>query len=283
MTTGHSRSLITSLVPGSRLDVQHSAVASWFQSGFEVATFNAPSELEDVSKDFPGVTCATALRDGRLATGRPVVFINDLLQKLRDTGFSVGGIINSDILIAPKSNIRAFLEDMPNDCLLACPRTEVHDFSEDQGTLDLLGYDAFLFHRTLLPDWNETRFCLGMPFWDHWFPMMALLAGRRLLKPVSADFRHIPHPVSRDDSFFMFNDHFAEIMISKMRDNQIGFGEGFEVTAYGGLREAAVRESEASAPDDHHSQAFAELAQYFDGLTKYVIKFIDEQAEKIVL
>ena len=79
----------------------------------------------------------------------------------------------------------------------------------------------------------------------------------------------------------MFNGHFAEIMISQMPNNDIGFGDRFDYSSFQSLWTAAL-----SKPDIHFnlpqaSPILEDLARFFDSLTKYVIHFIDERSEKI--
>ncbi len=273
--------LCTSLVPGSRLDMQRAAIQSWHRAGFQVTTLNSHHEAAAVAEVFPEVDCETVLRDGKMATGKPVVFINDILKHIGDTKSDRGGIINSDILLTLTSPVDEFAANLPEDTLLICPRTDVNEPDQKDGLLDPVGYDAFFFHRGLLRDWNETRFNLGMPFWDHWFPMISLLSGRRVLKLISDEFRHVRHAVERDNSFFMFNSHFAEIMVSQMPNNDIGFGDEFDYRAYPALWAAARAEGKNASNSSQVTPALKDLATFFDNLSKYVVHFIDARSEKI--
>ena len=38
-----------------------------------------------------------------------------------------------------------------------------------------IGYDYFLMSGDLLGDFADSPFCMGMPFWDYWMPLVALL------------------------------------------------------------------------------------------------------------
>jgi len=273
-----SQLIATSIAPGSRIDVQRRAVESWQEAGLNFVSLNSPAEIERLAGDFPDVEFIPLLRDARLTAGKPVIYINDILQHFRESGVDRFGIINSDIFV--NGTVMDFVNGQPDGTFVACPRTEVENFGDVSGSLDPLGYDAFFFSRVTLPVWNETQFCLGMPFWDHWFPMMPLLAGRTCRKLHSAAFQHIPHPVSRDDSFFMFNDHFAGHIIAAMQGSIIGFGGGFKTEKFEILRDAAAAES-PGASEEIRLDRLRELAAYYDELSRYVVKFIDEKFEKI--
>ncbi len=271
--------IATSIAPGGRVDVQRRAVESWRQAGLTFVSLNSPAEIERLAGDFSDVDFIPQLRDARLAVGKPVIYINDILQHFRESEADRFGIINSDIFV--NGTVMDFINSQPKDAIIACPRTEVDNFGDTSGSLDPLGYDAFFFNRAALPVWNETQFCLGMPFWDHWFPIMPLLAGLTCRKLQSVAFQHIPHPVSRDDSFFMFNDHFAGHMVAAMQENGIGFGDGFAAEKFEILRGAAVIVETSNLEEDIRLNRIEELAAYYDELSRYVVKFIDEKFEKI--
>jgi hypothetical protein len=273
--------IATSIAPRARIDVQRRAVESWRQAGLSFVSLNSPAEIERLAGDFSDVDFIPQLRDARLAVGKPVIYINDILQHFRESSAGRFGIINSDIFV--NGAVMDFVNDQPEDAFVACPRTEVEDFGAPSGSLDPLGYDAFFFSRATLPVWNETQFCLGMPFWDHWFPMMPLLAGRTCRKLHSAAFQHIPHPVSRDDSFFMFNDHFAGHMAAAMQENAINFGDGFRSDRFEILRSTAAAAESFGASEEIRLNRMEELAAYYDELSRYTVKFIDEKFEKIEL
>ena len=279
--SNQSLTLCTSLIPGIPPDTQRAAIQSWHRAGFQVTTLNSHCEALAVMRDFPEETCETVFRDGQLAAGKPVIFINDILQHIGNTEDERAGIINSDILLMPNSPILELVANLPEDTLLTCPRTDVDQLDQKNGKLDPYGYDAFFFNRSLVGDWNETSFTLGMPFWDHWFPMMSLLSGRRVLKLISHEFRHVRHPVAWENSLFMFNSHFAEIMISQMLDNNIGFGDEFDYSSYTSLWASALSEKNAVPSPSQIAPALEDLARFFDSLTKYVIRFIHTRSEKI--
>ena len=93
---------------------------------------------------------------------------------------------------------------------------------------------------------------------------------------------HIPHPTSRDDSFFAFNNIFASIVINLMETNS-EFGKNFDTAAYQILRtnigdmdiENNTRKIEKNNVD--------KLAIFYDDLTKFVIKFLSSRSERVSL
>ena len=273
--------LVTSLVPGQRLDIQCEAVQSWSEYDFVIVSLNTQSEIEKLAGEFPNVKFLPQLRDGRIIAGKPVIYVNDILDYLQETKHKMCGIINSDIFLAPGYKIKERIETAVNGTLLISPRTDVSNFTAVNGTLDPYGFDAFFFDREMLTLWDQTQFCLGMPFWDHWFAIMPILNKQRVTKFVSSGIQHIPHSVHRDHSFFFFNDHFASRIISYIKNNNVGFGLDFDHSPYETLRAAALSSEAMSISEEPKTLHFENLAIFFDNLTKYVIWFIDERSEKI--
>jgi len=274
--------LVTSLVPGQRIDIQCETVQSWREYDFQIVSLNTQSEIDKLAGKFPSVRFLPQPRDGRIIAGKPVIYVNDILDYLQETKHKMCGIINSDIFLAPGYQIKERIGTAVNGTLLISPRTDVSNFTAVNGTLDPYGFDAFFFEREMLTIWEKTQFCLGMPFWDHWFSIMPILNKQTVTKFVSSGIQHIPHTVHRDHSFFFFNDHFASRIISHIKNNEIGFGLDFDHSPYKTLRAAALASEAVSTSEEPKTLHFENLAVFFDNLTKYVIRFIDERSEKII-
>ncbi len=194
--------IATSIAPGGRVDVQRRAVESWRQAGLTFVSLNSPAEIERLAGDFPDVDFIPQLRDARLAVGKPVIYINDILQHFRESGADRFGISNSDIFV--NGTVMDFVNDQPEDAFIACPRTEVDDFGASSGSLDL-------------------------------------------------------------------------------QDNTIGFGDGFRADRFEVLRGAAAAAESFGASEEIRLNRMEELAAYYDELSRYTVKFIDEKFEKVSL
>lgn len=252
--------IATSIAPGARIAVQATAVQSWLDTGFEVASLNAPEEIDALQGQFPGVEFIPQLRTGKLEAGKPVIYISELLHHLRQSGRRTVGIVNSDIFLPPNPGLMEFAAENSTGGLLFGPRQEVPDFGASTGKMDPFGFDYFFMDGAILRIWPETRFCLGMPFWDLWFPLVPIFAGLPAKKLISPVARHIPHSTQRDDSFFLFNNEFAEAVMP-----QLGGGESYKSLV-----------AEASTPE-----GMEKLAIWLDGLTRTAIGHIDANTEKI--
>ena len=56
----------------------------------------------------------------------------------------------------------------------------------------------------LLGDFADSPFCVGMPFWDYWMPLVALLKGRPLKALRSPVALHIAHETRWDDTIYVY-------------------------------------------------------------------------------
>jgi len=274
--------IATSIAPYSRLNIQDKAISSWIDHGFAVQSLNTINEINLLQPKFPNVEFIIQARTASLAIGKPMIYISDILHHFRSQNHKIVGIINSDIFLTNEFNLIEYFSIMAKNSLIYGPRTEVEDFNTSKGTLDPLGFDFFFFDRNFLNCWPETKFCLGLPFWDHWFPLIPLLLNLKV-KCLKKEFAlHIPHPTSRDDSFFAFNNIFASIVINLMETNS-EFGKNFDTAAYQILTtnisdmdiENNTRKIEKNNVD--------KLAIFYDDLTKFVIKFLSSRSERVSL
>lgn len=258
--------IATSIAPGGRENVQAAAVQSWLALGFDIVSLNTPEEIDALEKNFQGVKFIPQMRTAKLEIGRPVIYISDILHHLKQSQRKWVGIINSDIYLPPNQGLVDFVFRNISDSLLFGPRQEVPEFGSGNGHMDPFGFDFFFMDAGILRLWPEQKFCLGMPFWDLWFPLIPIFAGSGVKKLISPVAQHIPHPTQRDDSFFMFNNEFAEAVLPQLDHTEGG------VEAYRALvRKAGTQE------------ALEPLATYLDELTRHVIGYIDRKSEKITL
>ena len=208
--------LATSLVPGRDRELQAAAVASWRQAGFEVISVNGENEAGAVRAAFPGVAVIRAPRTGEQFARKPVPFIHDLLKSLRTACVGLKledctvGVINADIFLRPLPDLIPTLRREAKGSLVLGPRIDVTDASafagyQPTGTETYsVGYDWFCMSGDLLSDFADSPFCMGMPFWDYWMPLVALLKGRPLKTVTSPTALHVHHETRWDDTIYLF-------------------------------------------------------------------------------
>jgi len=270
----------TSIAPGTRIDIQRRAIESWRAAGLDIVSLNTRAEIDTLAHDFPDIAFVPVERTGKLLTGRDHVFIDDIVHHLAHSGATTVGIINSDIVLAPLPGLAAHIAEQAAHGLLCCPRLDLTEGSQSEGSVDPFGYDLFFFRPEAAILWDRTRLCLGQGYWDHYLPLMAILRGHPTLKILPPIGHHAAHEVKRDDSFFLFADEFAALATGYMADaypDEIDwsiFGKGFPKRAYAETRKAA----ESGRPQD--IEAFA---RHIDALTRYVIQFIDTNCRRVSL
>lgn len=60
-------------------------------------------------------------------------------------------------------------------------------------SLYLRGFDYFFFDRAAIPDMGDSGFCVGVPWWDIYFPFLFMLQGTRVKMNVSPVAYHLAH------------------------------------------------------------------------------------------
>ena len=202
--------LVTSIAPHD-IENQRRAMDSWLRAGFSVTSLNAESEIDQSRRLFPEIDFQSVTRDASAECGRPLVYLDDVFAFLRSNGSEVCGLINSDIhLRTDAATVRYVVEQARGSLLLAC-RTDVESMDNRIGEVFKHGFDVFLFDRGILDLVPSSKFCLGQPWWDYWFPSCILKMQRQIpLKLVTFPFiAHIRHPSSwnRDRNFEKYGLH----------------------------------------------------------------------------
>lgn len=283
--------ITTSIAPNHRIELQKQAIKSWLNIGMEVISLNTAEEIEKLQPIFRDITFVPQYRTGQALFGRPYIFISDILNYFRNKSHRICGIINSDISLAQDPNLKTFLYEQAHNSLLYGPRFQVNSFLEENGTLDPLGFDFFIFDRSLISDWAETYFCLGMPSWDHWFPLVSLLCGRNVKKLISQIAFHSYHEVSSDRAVIPFNNefvsqiikHFAltERNLSRLDStrNVVLFNKFQFTDSYNTIIEKI--KNDLKIVNDDKLINYKELAIFFDEFTRYSLRFLEKHSKKI--
>lgn len=207
----HERvNLVTSVAPHN-VENQQRAIDSWLRAGFSVTSLNAESEIDQTRKSFPEINFYPVTRDASSECGRPLVYLDDAFAFLRKNGTDVCGLINSDIhLRADAATVRYVVGQARGSLVMAC-RTDVESLTSHAGEVFKHGFDVFIFDRNILDIVPSSKFCLGQPWWDYWFPSCILGMQRQIsLKLVTFPFiAHIRHSSdwNRDRNFEKYGLH----------------------------------------------------------------------------
>ncbi len=189
--------IATSIAPGD-IETQRTAVDSWRKLGFDVVSLNCPDEISALREVFPDVRFVEVRREAGDSYGRPLVYFDEFLRYFRSQRSRICGIVNSDIHLISDQPIVPFIESHALDGLVYGPRTDVDSLDELQGEPCQTGFDFFFFDRSLIPCFPPSEFRIGLPWWDHWVPLVSILEGfatKRLISPFAY---HIRHPSKWD-------------------------------------------------------------------------------------
>jgi hypothetical protein len=177
--------LATSVPPGMRRPGPGGADAgpawrstcasSWPAPGWRVLSVNPAEEVDRLADLPPGIE-ATAAQPGVAETfGRPGTWVGDALGRAIATGAPVVGLINADIRLDLDARRRAALAGRARTRLVACNRMDIGHPGQVEGPFYRYGYDLLLMPRELAMAIDMRGFALGVPWWDYWFLLDALL------------------------------------------------------------------------------------------------------------
>ena len=285
--------LATSIIPNSRIKIQKLALNSWAENGFGIVSFNTPNEITKLADEFSTITFIPTIRTAEFYTGKPVPLISDILQYLDLSKQKYCGIVNSDIYFSSTSPLDVIIKKHIKNSFIYGARYEVNNLTSLKGKFDPFGFDYFIYDRQLANRWDDNRFCLGMPFWDHWFPLIPILNGHKVKKIVSPIARHETHLNSWSANTLAFNDEFVRILINyQMRDitthnNQKPTASLIDFNAidiqqpYYQIKTKLNEQSDKSLDNPQTYCLTEDLAKLFDRITIDILKFLEIHSEKI--
>jgi hypothetical protein len=297
--------VVTSIVPDRDHALHSTTTASWRAAGCEVISVNAASEIASIRAAFPDVKVVTAPATAERFAHKPVPYIHDLLKTLRSAcaAYDVPleqctvGIINADIYFRNGPALADTLRREAQGALILGPRVDVDasaSFTAYRPTGDetySVGYDYFFMSGDLLEDFADSPFCMGMPFWDYWLPLAALLQGRPLKSLNAPVALHVTHDTRWDYSIYLFFHSLVAYVIelcrkTTKRDDSAEarqFDLLFDVLShlYGGVFARGTDPAPGtSAPDP---AGIAVLADFYDRFQQVAVHHIKTRATPIAV
>ena len=297
--------LTTSLVPGCDEVLQRTKIESWQKLGFEVISVNGAKEAKALEGLYPSVKIAVIEKTAERIAGKPVPYIHDLVKVLRNRcaehnkalNQCIVGIINSDIYLRPVPNLPEIIHTQTPGAIILGPRVDVNDVSDletycSSGSETYsVGYDYFLISGELLDDFDESPFAMGMPFWDYWLPLVALLNGRTLRSLNAPVALHVNHKTQWDDSVYFFFHSLVSYVIELCKKTA-GHDESASSRQFDFLFEAlshiyrhvftqgTTPGENLSAPDP---ACISTLADFYDRFQEIIVHQIKSRAETITV
>ena len=197
----NSVAIATSIAPGN-IENQRAAVESWILLGFEAVSLNSREEISQLQPLYENVTFHEVKRDARADAGRPLVYLDDLFVYLRDRGTKICGIVNSDIRLRADGDLISFICKQAENAVVFGSRTDVDSAEQTGGQIYAKGFDFCFFDKDLLRQFPKSQFCLGLPWWDLWIPLIAQQKGLTVKYLETAIAYHIKHPVNYINDFW---------------------------------------------------------------------------------
>ena len=188
---------------------QRQCIESWKQAGFSPLSINSSRE-----RAFADL-CHTAVvhRDASRLTGRPCVFVADLLSVACErAGGKPFVIVNGDLIM--RDNLGKLVENIQPGEFLYSRRTEIHDPKEISGGSYRYGFDFFACHPSDAAKF-KTSLVFGMPWWDHLLPLMAYKNWCRLRQIKMPPVLHLEHHERWDANLWKL---FGEVFLRDMDD-----------------------------------------------------------------
>ena len=275
----------TSIAPGSRLEIQQEAIASWCRNGFEVYSFNDTTEILKLYTKFPDVHFIGVPRNAQAALGKPLVFVSDIISGLIARQCQYCGIINSDIFFPKKIDLTETIKATVINKLLIGSRLEVKTFASASGKRDPFGFDYMFFSGDNFRKVASSGFVLGMPMWDYWLPLEAISHNIQIgiLEPPPG--RHIRHEALWGEHLFAFCTIFVEhLMNSIHKQNEAGWAK--LATGLIAYHHERLKKNVSTAQHEESSKelVYAQLevlADFYDSLLQFAFKFISNCATPV--
>jgi len=154
---------------------QRAAIQSWQAVGLTVHSFNAPSEISELTGIYEGVTFVPVDDTTEVLFGKAYVPIHAMCRWAAATARHVL-ILNSDIEIHITATVLERIRQTSAEGICYFLR---YNYEADRqfSTPDSWGFDAFLFHGRHAGVVPDSFLSMGQPWWDYWLPLMFMKSG----------------------------------------------------------------------------------------------------------
>ncbi|MBR0680294.1 hypothetical protein GXW74_07335 [Roseomonas eburnea] len=156
-------------------------------------TVNPAEEITALGELPTGIDAAEAAPGVADAYGRSGTWVADALGRAVAAGAPVVGIVNADIRLDLDSTRRAALLERAGRAMLVCNRMDVGHAAQEAGPFYRYGYDLVLMPRGMAARLSLEGFALGVPWWDYWVVLDALMLGLPVEVVQCRGVRHLAH------------------------------------------------------------------------------------------
>jgi hypothetical protein len=214
-----SQILVATSISPKRIKQQNAALQTWLDRGFKVISLNTEDEIILLKEQVLGIELITVNRDARQYFRKPLVYIVDILRYLQDNGSTIVGIINSDIYLKEKNYFAEEIKNLSKNSVVLASRKNISSLNDVEGKIYNYGFDAFFIDQKLLHFFPDSQYCLGIPWWDYWLPLIAMKKGLTLKLLKNKKLYHIEHDINYSmEAWRKMGIEFAEEFIPGMRE-----------------------------------------------------------------
>jgi hypothetical protein len=144
-------------------------IDSWMRAGYTVMSVNSRHEAGRVREMYPDVTVLEVERDGQEITGRPQVYLSDMLAYAVKSDQPFFAIANADVLIMTDAS-ESLNGWHPEEGFAYSNRLDIADLNGANPQLHG-GVDFVIVNANDLLGLEFPDFLFGTPWWDYWLPL----------------------------------------------------------------------------------------------------------------
>ena len=282
--------LITSLAPKSDRALQAAALASWLNAGVSVCSVNTAQEQELLRGDFPEIPFLTPERTAEAAAGKPVPFIHDMftLAKKHDPSAHAFGILNDDIILRSGIQFNQEFLDSLGDAMILGPRVDIarlqdaENYSDQEQPDFSVGYDLITVPARLVDQLPSAPLALGMPFWDYWLPIKAVIEDWPLKFISDQALLHPRHETVWDETVFVFFHALATALLQGAEQHKERENSRFKLVLDILVHSYSDLFSKGTAPEATSAQRDV-LGSFYDRFQEVVVHYIKQTAQPLTL
>ncbi|MDR0466976.1 MAG: hypothetical protein LBH94_06430 [Deltaproteobacteria bacterium] len=194
---------IATSLPPHGIENSRRAADSWLALGFQVISLNTEAEYNALNGHFPHVRFCLCEETAKMRTGKDHQYADALFDALAEYGEDVCAIVNADIVLQGGLKAWTHMAQAAEADFVFASRVNLRALDYREGHLYNAGFDCFVFPKTFLARVPRTRFIIGQPFWDIFFPSCARLAGMNAHYAYSPALLHKNHEQNWSDELFI--------------------------------------------------------------------------------
>jgi hypothetical protein len=194
---------IATSLPPNNIENHLRTVDSWLALGFEVISLNTEAEYRMLDRHFPRIRFCLCNDTAKQHTGKDHQYVDTLLDALAEYGENICAIVNADIVLQGGIKAWSHIARAAVANFVFASRINLRALDYREGYMYNSGFDCFVFPKAFLSRVPRTRFIIGQPFWDLFFPACARLARMDTRYVYSPALLHKNHALNWNEELFI--------------------------------------------------------------------------------